>query len=255
MRPNPLAQRLLDGLPCRGMWLTLPCVPAVRLVAQLDFDWFCIDAEHGPIGIETLAGMVAALADAGAAVLVRVAASAREPIQRALDAGAAGIIAPMVGSQNEAAALVSLAKYPPVGQRSLGSPWAGLAFELDLLAYAKHANAQTLCFAQIESVHGVYTVSEIAATIGIDGLFVGPVDLGLSQRIANPHPESDNPVLTDALDKILHAAQSADIPVGIYSSSPQAAAGRIAQGFALVTVANDAQLLMTGAKQSLWSPP
>jgi 4-hydroxy-2-oxoheptanedioate aldolase len=251
MKANPLRHRLMDGQPCRGMWLTLPCVPAARLLTRLGFDWFCLDAEHGPMGIETMTAMIGALADAGASVLVRVAHNSVEPVKRALDAGAAGIIAPMVTRVPDATALVDAAKFPPMGARSLGSAWAGLPFELGMMEYLHHANAQTLCLAQIENAAGLATVEHIATVRGLDGLFVGPVDLAVSLGCVYPHPENDSAEMTAALAAITRAAATNGIPVGIYSSGPQAAARRITEGFALVVVANDAALLTKGATDAL----
>lgn len=251
MKPNPLRHRLIDGQPCRGMWLVLPCAPAARLLARFPFDWFCIDAEHGPMGNETVAAITGVLVDAGASVLVRVAHNATEPIKRALDAGATGIIAPMIRSATDARALVAAAKFPPIGTRSLGSLWAGISFELEMFEYLHHANSQTLALAQIEDIQGLTCIEDIVRTPGLDGLFIGPVDLGISLRITDSMPESGNPVVMSAIEKILHAGQSVGLPVGIYSSGPAAAARRITQGFALVTVASDVSLLMAGARDAV----
>ena len=107
MRANTLKLRLLDGAPCRGLWLSLPSVAAARLVAPMPWDWMVVDAEHGPMGAETMTQMVAAIADAGRAPVVRVAQGSVENIKRALDAGAWGIIAPMVNSAAQAEEVVA----------------------------------------------------------------------------------------------------------------------------------------------------
>ena len=119
----------------------MPSVAAARLLARLEFDWLLIDVEHGPIGVETMTQMVAAIADAGRAPIVRLAQGNVENIKRALDAGAWGIIAPMVNSKEEAEAVVAAAKFPPMGQRSFGSAWAGLTFGLSMPEYRREANA------------------------------------------------------------------------------------------------------------------
>jgi 4-hydroxy-2-oxoheptanedioate aldolase len=254
MRPNTLKRRLLDRQPCRGLWLCLPSVAAVRLLARMEFDWLLVDVEHGPIGAETMTQMVAAIADAGRAPIVRLAQGNVENIKRALDAGAWGVIAPMVNSRAEAEAVVAAAKFPPMGQRSFGSAWAGLAFGLSMPEYRREANAQTIVFAQVESEAALHDLPGICGVPGLDGVFVGPVDLAISLGL-EPNPENPHPILRDALQEILHAAYAHGLPVGIYCSSPQAAAERIRQGFLMVNVASDVGLLLQGARSALeWKP-
>jgi 4-hydroxy-2-oxoheptanedioate aldolase len=120
-----------------GVWLCLPSVAVVRLLARMHCDWLAVDAEHGPMGAETMTQMVAAIADTGRTPIVRVAQGNVENIKRALDAGAWGIIAPMVNSRAEAEAVVAAAKFPPMGQRSFGSAWAGLTLGLSMAEYRR----------------------------------------------------------------------------------------------------------------------
>jgi 2-keto-3-deoxy-L-rhamnonate aldolase RhmA len=144
VRANTLKQRLAAREPCRGIWLSLPSVPAARLLARMPADWILVDSEHGPMGAETMGHIVAAVADAGGAPIVRVAHGDVENIKRALDAGAWGILAPMVDSPEEAEAVVAAAKFPPEGRRSFGSAWAPLTLELSPREYRRRANEETL---------------------------------------------------------------------------------------------------------------
>jgi 4-hydroxy-2-oxoheptanedioate aldolase len=244
VRANSLKRRLLDREPCRGVWLSIPSVPAARLLARLPADWFAIDAEHGPMGAETMTQLVAVLADAGRPSVVRVAQGGVENIKRALDAGAAGIIAPMVNSRAEARAVVAAAKYPPQGQRSFGSAWAGLAFDMSMAEYRRWANEETLALVQVESESALDDLDGIMGVAGLDGVFVGPVDLD------NPHP-----LVREALTEILEVAATHGLPVGIYCSGAQAAAERIREGFLLVNVASDVGALLHGVRSQLeWTP-
>jgi 4-hydroxy-2-oxoheptanedioate aldolase len=247
MRPNPLRHRLLDGQPCRGVWLSLPCPPAARLLATLGADWYVIDAEHSPMGIETMTAMVAAVADAHCPAIVRVQHNRTEYLKWALDAGAAGVIAPMVNTPDEATRLVQAAKYPPMGARSHGSAWAGLPFELPMTDYQRHANQQTLCIAQIESAEGLERMRDIAAVPGLDGLFVGPVDLAIS---LSSRPGADVGIET-AIADIAHVGKVYGLPIGIYCRTPAEADQRISQGYQLVTVATDVAVLMGGVRDAL----
>lgn len=250
MRPNTLKLRLLDQQPCRGLWLSLPCVPAVRLLAQLPWDWLLVDTEHGPIDPETMTQMVATIADAGRAALVRVPQATVENIKRALDAGAWGILAPMINTAAEAEAVVAAAKFPPAGERSFGSAWAGLSFGLSMPDYRREANSETLVFVQIESRAALQQVDAIASVPGVDGLFVGPVDLAISLG-ADPDPETPQPVVRDAISAVLRVANAHQLPAGIYCSGGQAAAERIRQGFLLVNVDSDVGALLHSVRTQL----
>jgi 4-hydroxy-2-oxoheptanedioate aldolase len=254
MLPNTLKRRLRDRQPCRGLWLCVPNVAVVRLLARMEFDWFLVDVEHGPIGAETMTNMVATIADAGRAPVVRLAQGNVENIKRALDAGAWGIIAPMINSKDEAEEVVAAAKFPPMGQRSFGSAWAGLAFGLSMPEYRRQANSETIVFAQVESAAALGDLNGILGVRGLDGVFVGPVDLAISLGL-EPNPENPHPILRDALQKVLQAAYAHGLPAGIYCSSPQAAAERIHEGFSMVNVASDVGLLLQGARSALeWEP-
>ena len=254
MSPNPLIRRLRDRQPCRGLWLCVPSVAVARLLARMEFDWLLVDVEHGPIGAETMTHMVAAIADAGRTPIVRLAQGNVENIKRALDAGAWGIIAPMVNSKEEAEAIVAAAKFPPMGVRSFGSAWAGLAFGLSMPEYRQEANSQTAVFVQVESAAALGDLDGILGVRGLDGVFVGPVDLAISLGL-EPNPENPHPVLRNALQDILQAAYAHGLPAGIYCSNPQAAAERIRQGFLMVNVASDVGVLLQGARSALeWKP-
>lgn len=230
--------------------MSLPSVAAVRLVAPMPWDWILVDAEHGPMGAETMTQMVGAIADAGRAPVVRVAHGDVENIKRALDAGALAVVAPMVNSVAQAEAVVAAAKFPPLGQRSFGSAWAGLSLGLSMPEYRREANVQTLAFVQIESRAALAHLDAILGVPGVDGVFVGPVDLGISLGL-DPDPESGHPLAREAIGEILRTAEAHRLPAGIYCSGGQAAAERIRQGFLMVNVASDVGALLRGVRTEL----
>ena len=144
MRINSLKARLAAGLPCRGVWLALASPNSARLLARLPIDWAVVDAEHTPMDEVTLYRMVTGITEAaGPAPVVRVAQLAVENIKRALDAGAYGVIAPMVNTRAEAEQAVAWSRFPPQGVRSYGSPFTGLAFDASGTEYLRQANEQT----------------------------------------------------------------------------------------------------------------
>lgn len=251
MHINMMKQKLLAGEVCRGLWLGLPSPFSARLLARLPFDWLMIDAEHSPVDASNLAQMVAAIAEPGGpAPFVRVPQASIENMKRALDSGAFGILAPMINTREEAEQVVAWSRFPPEGQRSFGSAYAGLSFGLSMGEYLRAANQQTVVAIQIESKLALQNLDEIFSVPGIDLAFVGPVDLSISLGL-EPLPENPDPVFLEALATILSAAERHKIPLGIYCSNGAAAAARIAQGFRFVNVSSDLNGLTRGALAEL----
>jgi 4-hydroxy-2-oxoheptanedioate aldolase len=251
MRTNPLKTRLANGDPCRGIWLSLPSVAGARLLARLPCDWLMVDAEHSPLDVSTLTGIIAAIADAGGpAPLVRLAAGDVENVKRALDAGAWGVVAPMINTRAEAEQVVAAARFPPQGSRSFGSLWAALAFATDSPTYVRAVNDQILVGVQIETVAALRNLDAILSTPGLDLAFVGPVDLSLSMGL-DPIPEQPAPLFQEAMTFVLETARRHKVPVGIFCSTGQAAAARIRQGFPFVNVGTDLGALLRGLTAEL----
>jgi 4-hydroxy-2-oxoheptanedioate aldolase len=239
MRTNPIKSKLIQGEVCRGIWLGLPSPFSARLLARLPVDWLLIDAEHAPVDAPTLAQMVAAIAETGGpAPFVRVAQASVENMKRALDAGAYGVIAPMINTREEAEQVVAWSKFPPKGQRSFGSAYAGLAFDVSMGEYLRAANEQVVLGIQIESQAALGNLDDIFSVEGLDLAFVGPVDLSVSLGL-DPLPENPHPVFQQALSDIIEAAHRHHLPLGIYCSNGKAAAARIAQGFQFVNLTSD----------------
>jgi 4-hydroxy-2-oxoheptanedioate aldolase len=246
---NRVKQQLARGEPSRGIWLGVPSSHSARLLARLPVDWLLIDAEHAPIDVNTLTHMVAAIAEAdGPAPLVRVPQASVENLKQALDAGAYGV--PMINSPEEAEQVVAWSKFPPHGQRSFGSAYAGLSLDLSMAEYLRSANAQTLCMIQIESKAALDRLDAIFEVAGVDMAFVGPVDLSISLGL-EPIPENRHPRFQEAIDLILRTAHAHHLPVGIYCSNGKAAADRIAQGFQFVNVASDVSSLIRGVETEI----
>jgi len=248
---NTLRDKISRGEAARGMWMMLPSVESARALAQLPLDWVLIDAEHSPMDDLTLARITAALADAGGpAPVVRVVDNSVGAIKRALDGGAWGVVVPMVNTAEEARRAVRAAKFPPLGERSFGSPFAPLTFKTSGLRYLETANWETMLVVQIESRTALENIDSILAVEGIDMIFIGPADLsislGLPLDFSNPNPE-----LEESIDAILQAARKALVPAGIYCPNGKTAAKRIAQGFQLVNVSADIQAMLSAAQAEL----
>lgn len=233
------------------MWLGLPSPFGSRFLARLPFDWLMVDAEHAPVDDQTLALMVAAIAEArGPAPFVRVPQASVENIKKALDAGAYGVLAPMINTGEETRQVVAWAKFPPVGLRSFGSEYAGLAFDVSMKDYLALANEQTMVAVQIESQVALGNLDDILSVPGLDLAFVGPVDLSISLGL-EPLSENPHPLFQEALEKILSAGRKHRVPLGIFCSNGSAAAKRIEQGFQFVNVTSDLGSLKRSALAEL----
>lgn len=243
MKTNSLKTKLAKKQPCYGAWLSIPSPYSARLLARQPLDFLVLDSEHTPMDAGMLAQMINAIHEVdGPVPIARIAQATVENVKRALDAGAYGVIAPMINSRAEAEQFVAAARFPPQGQRSFGSFYAGLAFGEDMPGYLKIANQQTLAIVQIESRAALDHVDEIFSVPGLDGGLVGPIDLSLSLGL-DPFAASPSPVFTQALETILQAAKKHNLPMGIYCANGKIAAERLRQGFLLVNVASDVGLL------------
>jgi 4-hydroxy-2-oxoheptanedioate aldolase len=251
MANNKILQKMKNGQPTRGMWLSIPSFHTARLLASLPLDWLVIDMEHAPTSLDTMAAMVAVIsASGGPQPVVRLSQVNSQNIKWALDAGAAGIIAPMVNSGEDAARVVSLAKLPPIGTRSFGSPYAGLAWSQTSGENVRASNDQIMVAVQVESRTALEHLDEIFSTPHLDMVLVGPLDLSLSLGLDFFSGEP-SPALEEALDTILAASRKHHVPLGIYCPTAEVARRRIEQGFLFVNVALDANTLVEGVRQAI----
>ena len=171
-------------------------------------------------------------------------------IMKALDAGAFGIICPMVNSAEQAAEFASYMRYPPLGQRSFGPTRVSFAVGAD---YGARANDEVLAFAMIETVEGMANLSSIAATPGLDGLYVGPADLalGLAQGRLPLGFDREEPEMIAALKEIAAACKTNGIRAALHCGAPEYAARAIEWGFDMTTVSGDTRLLAGAAGASV----
>ncbi|MGO4663659.1 HpcH/HpaI aldolase/citrate lyase family protein [Terrabacter sp. 2TAF16] len=219
-----------------GYWVIIDSPVSTERLARLGYDYVCFDAQHGLLDYKgILAGMTAIDAGGESVGMVRVGANDPFLIGQALDSGAAGIIVPLVNTAEDAARAVSFAKYPPLGIRSYGP----MRSQLRIGPNPADSNAATVVLAMIETPQGLENVEAIAATPGIDGLYIGPSDL----RIAVGGATSTDPAVDEAfeaaVDRILGAAKAAGIAAGFHTPSGEVAAKRLGQGFTLATVSSD----------------
>lgn len=236
--------------PSFGAWQMLPGTNHARAIARSGVDWICIDTEHGNISDSAMHEAVVAIAKEGVSPIVRVAANEAWMVKRALDAGAHGIVVPLIYTLDDAKRLVSSAKFPPEGTRGFGSPMPVQCFNNEPLTYyLQHANSSLQTIVQIETASALAQVREIAALPGVDCLLIGPFDLG--NNIGRPIMGEMHQELKDAIESIKDAAHAEGKKVGIYCGGGDQARDYAARGFDLISILTDQPALTSAFAQSL----
>jgi len=235
---NRIREALQAGRPSFGGWSTLADSLSAELMGGAGFDWVIVDTQHGSVTNADLVRVTQALAIGGTSAVVRVPWTDAPTIMRALDIGAAGVIVPMVNSPEEAAIAASALRYPPDGIRSMG-PTRG-AF-----ASTAAANEDAVLLVMIETAEALDRIDEIAAVPGVDGLFVWPVDLGLSLGLPLDWTGRSPEVLA-AMDAVVAAAEAAGVFVGTVSSSASHAKDLVQRGVKFVSLGADVGYIRAG---------
>jgi len=250
MRANAIRQAWAAGKPVINGWLSIACPFTAEIMAHQGYDSITIDLQHGLVGYEVATAMLQALYASPVTPLVRVPWLDPGAIMKALDAGAYGVICPMINTPEEAARLVSCVRYPPAGTRSFGPTRVSIAAGAD---YGEHADSEVLCFAMIETAEAFANLEAIAATPGLDGLYIGPADLtlGLTGRQYRTGFDREEPEMVAAIKTILNAAHKAGIRACLHNGTPTYAAKAVGWGFDLVTISNDVRLLAGAAQASV----
>jgi 4-hydroxy-2-oxoheptanedioate aldolase len=237
-----------EGRTAFGVWIVSASPSAAELIASLGFDYIGIDCQHGLIAYEGMRDILLATSRLPVSPIVRVPANDDSWIGKALDAGAEGIIVPLVNSAADAERAARACRFPPDGVRSYGMPRAG-----PLGRTTEEINSNVLCFPMIETRAGLDAADEICATPGVDGVYIGPSDLALALGLSPGRGRGTPPAPehAEAVDRIRVACERAWIVPGIHSYDGAGARARGADGFRLVTVCADASLLAMGGAAEL----
>jgi len=232
-----------------GYWTALDAPPATERIASLGYDYVCLDGQHGYLGYSGLRnGLLAVDAAPGDTVgLVRVEANDITPIGRALDAGAVGVIVPLIDTAADAAAAVASVRYPPEGRRSFAPNRAALRVGTK----PADANAANVVIAMIETPTALSEVDAICATPGLDGVYVGPSDLSLAVGGAFPMDPAIADEFERAVMSVREAARQAGVAAGIHTPNGGVAAQRLTEGFTFASIASDLAHLEAAARGHL----
>ena len=229
---QPIRSAWRASKPARNAWMTIPDPYLAEFVAaRAEVEAVTLDLQHGLFDARGAVECIRAIELRGKAPLVRLPGHDAALIGFLLDAGAAGLIAPMVETAAEAEQLVAACRYPPKGRRSHGPTRAGLGRGADAFALAE----QQVLFAMIETGHALGACEQIAAVDGLDGLFVGPGDLGISLKIG-PGQDRNEPEITAALARVARVCKAVGKRCAVHAGSAPYAAKVADQGYDLVTV-------------------
>ena len=242
------AARVRNGETVIGYWVVTDNPVGTERLARVGYDYVALDTQHGLIGYQgMLTGLLAIDASGSAVGVVRVEANHATAIGKALDAGAAAVIVPLINTAADATAAVAATRYPPAGIRSYGP----MRSALRIGPTPAEVDESVLVFAMIETPQGLANVEEIAATPGLDGLYIGPSDLTLAlggQTSTDPAVAKE---FDAALDRIRASCDSNGIIPAIHTATGNLAQQRIAAGFRFVSVASDLTHLEATAKAHL----
>lgn len=250
MTRNGIRACWANGKPVINGWLSIASPFIAEIMAAQDYDSITIDLQHGLVGYDHATTMLQAMRASRITPMVRVPWLSAGDIMKSLDAGAMGIICPMVNTRAEAEQFVSYMRYPPGGVRSFGPTRAVFAHGAD---YGQWANDEVLALAMIETADGMANLDDIVSTPGLDGVYIGPADLtlGLTGRRYPTGFDREEPEMVEAIQTILRKAHDAGIKAALHCGSPAYAARAIGWGFDLVTLLNDVRLLAAAAAQSI----
>lgn len=246
---NSLKTKLNSKTLTIGSWITLGHAGIAEIMAHAGYDWIVVDMEHSVIAIDTAGELIRVIDLCGVAPLVRLTSNHPDQIKRLMDAGAHGIVVPMVNSADDAARAVAAVRYAPEGSRGVGLARAqgyGVAFK-EYFEWQKH---NSVVIVQIEHRDALDQLDAILTVPGVDGFIIGPYDLSCSMRIPG---QFEHPDFIVALDKILEAGQRLGVSAGLHIVEPdgERLVQSIQQGYRFIAYSVDIRLLDVGARQGI----
>lgn len=232
-----------------GSWITLGNSAIAEIMAKAGFDWLVVDMEHSAITLHEAQQLIRVIELCGVTPLVRVGENNPNLIKRVMDAGAYGVIVPMVNSKDDAVKAVNAVKYPPLGNRGVGLARAqGYGFEFE--KYKESVNKESIVIVQIEHIDAVCNIKQILGVKGVDAFIIGPYDLSASLgRIG----KLNHPKVIKAIKRIKRISDEMRIPAGFHSVSPdiEDVSKKIKEGYKFLAFSFDAMLLGHACRSSL----
>jgi len=247
MRENRLRTLWSEDKAAVNGWLAIANSFCAETMAHQGWDTLTIDLQHGVVDYQAMVGMLQAISTTATVPIVRVPWLEPGIIMKTLDAGAYGVICPMVNTREEAQRFVAYTSYAPKGTRSFGPVRALLYGGAD---YPTKANETIVRFAMIETAQALDNLDAILSVEGLDAIYIGPSDLSLALG-CKPQFDDVEPKVAQAIDHIVERARAHGVQAGIHNGRPDVALARVAKGFRFVTVGSDARILAAGSQELL----
>ena len=246
---NPLKTKLLNNQLTIGSWITLGSPNIAEIMAQAGFEWLTVDMEHSVITIDVAQKLIQVIDSCGVVPLVRVGENNPNLIKRVMDAGACGVIVPMVNTREQAEAAVKAVKYPPVGTRGVGLARAqGYGFDFD--DYADTVNDESVVIVQVEHIDSVNNLEDILSVEGVDGCIIGPYDLSGSLGVPGNFTHPD---VLAALKKVENVCEKMNVPLGMHVIEPdyELVIDNVKKGYTFIAFSLDSLFLGTSCREQL----
>ena len=253
MRKNTIREIWARGGAVVNGWCSIPSSFSAEVMAHQGFDSLCIDMQHGAVDYQVALTMLQAISTTSVIPIVRVPWNDPGLLMKMLDAGAYGVICPMINNRAQAESLAAACKYPPTGIRSFGPIRAKYYAGGTTHGggdYHEFANEETFVMAQIETAEAIENIDEILDVPGIDAVYVGPSDLAMALG-SQPRTGQNDAVVIEAKKTIVEACKRHGVPAGIHTPSAEVALKMVADGYQFVTIASDDRFLMQMAKSEV----
>ncbi|GAC1346722.1 MAG: aldolase/citrate lyase family protein [Acetobacteraceae bacterium] len=246
--PNAVKQLWAQGKPTVNGWLAIPSGFAAEVMAQAGWDSVTVDLQHGVQDYLSMVACFQAMQVHPVLPMVRVPWNEPGIIGKVLDAGAYGVICPMINTREQAEAFISYAKYPPRGARSNGPIRAAIYGTAG--TYQQTANDEILCMPMIETQQAIDNLGAILDVPGIDAVYIGPSDLGFSMGLP-PMLDREEPQIFKIYETIIAETHKRGQKAGVHCMKPEYARRMIDMGFSMVTLGNDSGILLTAARAAV----
>jgi len=246
-----IKSKLLERKVTIGSWISLSHPTIAEIFASAGYDWLVVDLEHSTISIDQAGELIRVIDLCGCSPLVRLTSNNCDQIKRVMDAGAHGIVVPMVCSANDAIQAVAATRYEPAGNRGVGLARAQrFGSESSFKAYYEWQKTEPTVIVQIEHISAVSQLGEIFAVDGVDGFIIGPYDLSCSMGIPG---EFENPEFTSIKDEILAAGREAGVSPGIHIVEPDLDQlnKALGEGFEFIAYSVDIRMLDVSARSAI----
>lgn len=247
MRENTVKQAWKAGKATVGAWLSIPSAYSAEMMAHQDFDWLCVDMQHGVIDYRDAVAMFTAISTTATVPFVRVPWNDPAIIMKVLDAGAYGVVIPLINTRADAEQAVAACRYPPAGIRSNGANRAILYAGSD---YVANANEQIACIPMIETRQAIDNLDDILSVPGVDGIYIGPSDLSFALGLP-PRMDNEDPLHVKTVETILEACKRHGVAAGSHTGGPKFSRRFLDKGFQMVTLTSDAQAMGIGIRTQL----